>query len=186
MERYVEIRSGITEIYSGWKAVVKPVNQVEKVITSSTSEHEAAHTVAAILTGSNVRRASRIPGPDYLGITELDGFNGVAFMAAHALGYGGTGYDRMVVVQMGHDPNLLADVARGVLAGYEEEISAVASLIEARGTISGGEAQWAMESVRDPRLEVAILNPLGSEERHFVLKVRQNPDFIPIRVSIAA
>ncbi|OGE37040.1 hypothetical protein A3B45_04095 [Candidatus Daviesbacteria bacterium RIFCSPLOWO2_01_FULL_39_12] len=180
MERLVEIKPGISEIYGGWKAKVKPIDCVEETMPSPTAEHEAAHTVAALLTGSCVRKASRIPGPGYSGITELNGFNGVAFMAAHALGCSGTGYDRLVVSQMGHDPDLLAGVARGVLSGHEEEISAVASLIEVKETISGTEALWVMNSARNPQAEVTIINPAGEKARHFVTKIRGSLVFLSI------
>ena len=177
MNKELAISPGIQEIAPGWFATIKPVQPINLVSPDGTSYHEATHAVAAILTGSKVLEASRIPGPGYSGITRLDGFNGVAFMAAHAMGCDGTGHDVAVVEWLGHNPDSLAWVARSVLAGRDEEIDAVASAIQARGTISGDEAEEAMDKILNHEIKVEIINPFG-EQRHYVTKVREGKGFI--------
>ncbi|TSC85425.1 MAG: hypothetical protein G01um10147_1163 [Microgenomates group bacterium Gr01-1014_7] len=152
---------------------IEPIQPVDRATPGSTAYHEAVHTVAAILTGSHVMEASKVPGSGYWGSTELDGFNPIAFVAAHAMGCSGTGHDVSVLVSQGHDPNLLAGEARSLLAYHKDEINAVASLIESRGTISGHEAVLAMNRAINPEAKVRIIDPLGNE-RHFVTKIRKN------------
>ena len=171
MSKSLEISPGTHEIADGWKAVIKPINSFDQVTPSSTAYHEAIHTVAALLTGSHVKEASRRSGPGFLGRTILSEFNAIAFIAPHAKGCSGTGYDVSVLAIMGHDPDSLASAARSVLIGHEGEVHAVASLIEINGSISGYEAKEIMGRVNDPEAEIKITNPLG-EERHFVIKVR--------------
>lgn len=167
------------EIEAGWTVKIKPIVPFDMAKPGATAHHEAAHTVAAILTGDNVLEATRISGPTYLGRTRLSKFNPIAFVAAHARGCSGTGYDLMVLTSLGYDTNSLAQAARGVLSGHEEEITAVASLIEANGTISGDEALAIMDAVINPKAEITLINPLG-QQRSFVSKVRRGGDyFIP-------
>lgn len=176
MIKELEISIGRTEIAPGWVAVIKPVKPIDPVTPGSTARHEAFHTVAALLTGTHVIEASRIPGPGFLGRTILSEFNAISFMAAHAMGCGGTGHDVSVIAWKGHDPNSLAEAARSVLSGHEEEIYTVSSLIESRGTISGNEAKWAMDVVTNPEAEIDIINPLG-EKRHFVTRIKKGEGY---------
>lgn len=165
---------------SGWTVKIEPIMPFNLAEPGATAHHEAAHTVAAILTGDYVEEATRISGPGYLGRTRLSRFNPIAFVAAHARGCSGTDYDLMVLTSLGYDTNSLAQAARGVLSGHEEEIFAVASLIEANGTISGNEALAVIEAVTNPKAEITLINPLG-QERSFVSKVRKGGDyFIPV------
>jgi hypothetical protein len=128
------------------------------------------------LTNSQVKEASRIPGPGYLGITKLNEFNPISFMAAHALGCDGTGHDVAVVRYMGHSPESVASSARRLLVDKEEEIHAVSSLIEEKGTITGTEARQAMDEVSNPEADVEMIGPNG-EKRNFVAKTRKGKNF---------
>lgn len=177
-EKVVKNYDAVAE--AGWTVKIKPIMPFDMAEPGATAHHEATHTVAAILTGDNVLEATRISGPGYSGRTRLSRFNPIAFVAAHAKGCRGAGYDLMVLTSLGHDINSLAGAARGVLSGHEDKIHAVASLIEARGTISGYEALEVMEAVANPKAEITLINPLG-QERSFVSKVRQGGDyFIPV------
>src|SRR5438309_2024694 len=115
MLRGVELSIGTTEIAPGYKAEVTPKFDLENKPKSETSIHETRHGVAGIKNGSYVRRMSIIPGPGYLGITELDRFDAIAFMAPHAAGCDGTGHDVSVVAYMGHNPGVAAGAANALL-----------------------------------------------------------------------
>lgn len=169
---------------AGWTVKIKPIVPFDMAEPGATSYHEAAHTVAAILTGDSVLEATRISGLGYSGKTRLSRFNPIAFVAAYARGCSGTVYDIMVLTSLGYDANSLAQAARGVLSGQEEKISAVASLIEAKGTISGDQALAVIEAVTNPKAEITLINPLG-HKRSFVSKVRKGGDyFIPVALAI--
>lgn len=86
----------------------------------------------------------------------MDRFNGIAAMAAHALGYSGTDYDVAVVRERGYDPSFLAQAARSLLADYKDVIYFVAARIQAKGTISGYEAKTIMEYASRPRGAVRL------------------------------
>lgn len=173
MNKEMSVSLGITEIASGWIAIVKPIEPFKLVSPGSTAYHEAIHAVAAILTGTGVVEASRVPGPGFRGRTKLTEFNAISFMAAHAMGCDGTGHDVAVVGWMGRDPDSAAVAARRLLANREDEIHAVASEIETKGTISGYEAELAMDGAVNPDAEVEITDPFGNI-RHFVAKTRRS------------
>lgn len=174
VERFVEAEK------AGWTVKIKPIMPFNMVEPGATAKHEALHTVAAILTGDKVIDATRIPGDGFKGRTRLTRFSGIAFVAAHARGSDGAGHDLWVLRSLGHDVDLLAGEARSVLSGHDEEIHAVASLIEEKGTISGYEAEMVMDRVNNPEVEINIINPLG-QQRCFVSKIRTSGDyFIPI------
>lgn len=182
MTKEFELSLGTSEIGTGWTASVKPVKPFGSTVPGSTAYHEAVHAVAAILTGSHVREATNIAGDGYLGKTEIDGFNAIAFAAAHAKGCGGTGHDLAVLRILGHDPSSLAWAARNVLSGHDDEIYAVSSLIEERGRISGFEAKEAMKKASDPEADVELISPNG-QSYHFTSKIRGNPQYyIPVRI----
>lgn len=97
-------------------------------------------------------------------------------MAAHAMGCDGTGHDVAVVGWMGHDTGSAASAARSLLISREDEIHAVAAEIETKGTISGHEANEAMEKVAHPEVDVEIKDPFGNI-RQFVAKVRKSEGY---------
>lgn len=65
MERRVEVVPGSHEIAPGWIATVRPIESFRLISPGSTARHEAIHTVAALLTGTRVVEASRVPGPGF-------------------------------------------------------------------------------------------------------------------------
>lgn len=179
-----QLSEGTSEIAPGWSVTIKQLNPVDRTIPGSTARHEALHTVAAILNNTHVKEASKIPGPGYLGRTILGQFDGLSFVAAHAFGCSGTGHDRAVLVMLGHSPEVLASSARSLLSGHEDEIQAVSSLIESKGTISGYEAKDAMGRAANPEVDIYLFGPEG-EKRHFVTRVRKSEGYI-IPLDIAA
>lgn len=164
---------------TGIKALITPIAPFDMVTPGSTSYHEAAHTVAALLTGDTPEIASRNPGPGYLGITILRRFNKLAFVAAHALGCSGAGHDLSVLHRMGHDIGSLASAARDLLSGNLNKVYAVASLIQAKGAITGGEAKWVMDKLDNPEAKVEVVGRFG-KIRHFVTKLRGGAIPIPL------
>lgn len=169
MERHVEITAGITEIDPGMIVNVEAINPYAGIEPSHTDYHEAAHAVAG---ENDVQEVSNVAGPGYLGRTLLTRFNAIAFAAAHALGYGGTGHDLAVLRMMGYDPESVASDARRELAGREGEIHAVASELALNRTISGFRVKAAIERYRNPMVKVEIKNPLG-EITSFVASARK-------------
>jgi hypothetical protein len=179
MSSEIKLSEGINEIFPGWQATVKLVNplKIKNISKYSTSYHEATHAFAALKTGSHVHEASRIPGPGYNGITRLNEFNPIAFMAAHAMGCSGTGHDVAVVRRMGYSPESVAAQARMIMSGHEAEIDAIAADIEMQGTISGNQAWNTMEKAANPEVEVFLIDPEG-KPRHFVAKTRRSEGFL--------
>lgn len=179
----IKLVEGKNELPFGWMATIKPRDPYKHVNPSRTSDHEAIHTVAAIKNNTHVIEASRIPGPGYLGFTELSNPDAIAAVAPHAFGHCGTGHDLNIVEIMGYDPHLLANTARKLLCGSEKEIHAVAALIEINGSISGFQAEEVMEQTENPEVDVEIVDPLG-EKRQFVKKVRKSEGyFIPLDIA---
>ncbi|HVF68958.1 MAG TPA: hypothetical protein VNA13_00150, partial [Xanthomonadales bacterium] len=124
---------------------------------SDTAQHEAKHAVVAILTNTGVESATIIPGPGYLGLTKLSGFNAAA-AAADADGHGGTGHDLFIISASGHDVGSARSVARSVISSNRDEAEATASLIEERGIVSGIEIDQTIKEVRSKRgLDEVIL-----------------------------
>jgi len=181
MNKEFEVSIGTTKIAPGWTVDIEPVKPFQ-VRPGYTSRHEGIHTVTAIITGTHVIEASRNPGPGYRGRTILAEKNAIAGIAAHAMGCGGTAYDVMIVRLQGHDPNSLASVARSILSGHEDEIYDVASAIEAKGAISGDEAEQIIYKARNPEAKVEITDPLG-QKWNFVIKTKEvDGYFIPIEI----
>lgn len=171
----------VVETVGGGRVVIIPKNPFAKM-PGPISIHEAAHAVTAEDKGSHAELVSIVPGPGYLGRTNLNEFNGVASMAPHAIGCSGTGQDMAVVEMMGYNPNSLAAEAKEVVDDNWDEIYGVGSLLEARGTIFRNEVLWAIDQVRNPEVELGVINPLG-EERHFAIKARRG-EWIAVPIMI--
>ena len=173
MERRNFILSAeVTQLAPGWSAKVRPIDHFKKKFAGSTSLHETYHAVAAILTGTEVEDASSEPGPGFLGRTRLKAFNGIAFVAAHAMGCDGTGHDLGVLEYKKHNIGGLAEAARKVLRDREDEIHAVAVTIEEEGTVSGDRIKKVMDEAGKSEVEITVVGPNG-QERNYVSKVRK-------------
>ena len=152
-------------IEHGWVVTPKPQESLS-LVPGSVAIHEAQHIVA----GSSTKRATITPGPGYLGMTEFNKFSPIGAIAPYAFGSEGAGYDVWLLRQLGYDIGSLARVARRRLYGREDEIYAVASLLQERRTISGHEAEVAMYEATRPRFdEVEIETPWGEQ---FTITVR--------------
>jgi hypothetical protein len=163
------------EVLPGWTVIISRKNYFTQK-PGRTAHHEGLHTVAAIKNGSKVIEASREPGPGSLGHTLLGRYDRIAFMAAHAHGCDGTGHDVSVVRFMGDNPESAASSARQLLMNQEEEIYAVSSLIEEKGTITGEQAVQALDKVANPEADIEVIGPNG-EKRSFVTKTRKGKNF---------
>lgn len=175
MSKEFKLTLGTTEAIPGWSVTLRPLHEFKPVAHGSTSRHEAFHTVPAILRGIDVYIASIIPGPGYEGITKLGRFDDVSFMAPDSLGCRGTKHDVFVVTLMKRSPSSAAATARSLLMDKGDEINAVASLMEEKGTITGDDAKWAMNEVVNPETAVEISNPEGKVNK-FVTRIRKVKD----------
>ncbi len=165
MSKELAVLPRTMEAAPGWHISVRPAKPTNSSKFGSTAYHEALHAVASVLTGTGVIEASKEPGPGYLGITRLEKFNLTAFIAAHAMGCDGTGHDVAVIRMMGHDPGSAAWAARELLVRHEEEINAVASSIEANGSISGRQVEESMENAANPKIMIEVTDPTGRMSR---------------------
>lgn len=160
--------------------VVEPVRTIKVFSASSTSYHESVHALAARKTGDYVDEVTVIPGSGYAGRTKMYRFNPIAFAAAHAMGCDGTGYDMFILSRMGYSPGLVVGLARQVLSGCEDEINAVAGLLEERKTIGGNEIDEVIDWVRNPEMRVRVFTSLG-EERPFVTRIKKGQTSISLK-----
>lgn len=172
VENITRISPGTAEIAPGLKMRSWIRGYLEKVTPGSTSWHEAYHAGVALLRRVGVKLASRIPGPWYQGITELTEFDGPAAMAAGAMGCSGARYDKDLTERMGHDSGSAAATARSTVSGNEHKIRAIAAEIEVNGTISGYQAEVAMDRADHPDADLEFEDPVGSI-RHFVVRTRR-------------
>lgn len=131
---------------------------------TDTARHEATHAVVALLNGTGVKNASVIPGPGYLGITELTGFDPVAAAAPHAMGHDGTGWDMMLVEAMGHDAGSAANVARNFAEKNQEIIQEVASHLDNNGSLSGNRINDIVQDLqKGEKVKVTIHDAITGE-----------------------
>lgn len=174
MAKNVEVLPGITEI-SGYTVKVAPIKHpdLEVKAISPTAYHEARHAVAAFATGTYVIELTIESGSGYYGRVILAEPNNVAAMAPEAFRCSGTAFDRWTVIRQGRNPKVFSSIARSVLSDKKKEVDAVASLAQARGTVSGHEIKWAIEEINNPKAKVEVTNPLG-EKRHYTEKL-SNP-----------
>lgn len=123
----------------------------KRMLGGSVATHEARHAVAAVMNGTAVKKATIIPGPGYLGLTELSRPDPIAAAAPHATGSNGTDHDIAIVGFMGYDVSAAANAARKIIDQNHEEVAAVASLLEERQTVNGQEIQETIKNVARER-----------------------------------
>jgi hypothetical protein len=147
---------GVNKIeYRGNVRVTTTAIQEQRVRAGSTAKHEARHAVAAVINGTRVRSVTIRPGPGYLGRTELANADPVAAAASYATGRdGGEGGDEMIVFLIGNKSS--EATARGIILRNQEKVEAVASKIEEKETLSGGEVEAVMQQV-DEQVENVIV-----------------------------
>lgn len=130
------------------KAVEQPVRRI-----SGVSRHEAIHAVIAVERGRTVQKVTRIPGPGYEGLTELDQYDGAAAMGPHVANEEGTGYD-IHIAELHGDKHSGAAVASSIIATHAEEIDAVAEGIEQHATLGHTSVVAYMELGRRRRMGI--------------------------------
>jgi hypothetical protein len=143
------------ELRDGTKVTVR---RVEGAVTdwsvNSTAYHESCHALAAMLLGITVYAATDQPGPGYGGATWVDGYDRRVAAAAEAKGCSGTGHDMMTVAMMGDSPSGAVSEAATLLSGQDSQLLAVATAIQRRGTVSGGDMHAAHDRVQSDLIEV--------------------------------
>lgn len=137
---------------------------------SDTATHEATHAVVARAHGTGVKKASVIPGPGYLGITELSNFDAVAAIAPHAMGHDGTGWDVYITQAQGHGVDTAGSVARGYVHAEKEVITEVAAHLDNKGTLSGYEIDAIRNDVKQG--ESVTIRRVDENGREEVIKTR--------------
>lgn len=149
---------------------------------SNTAVHEAKHAgVAEKRKPGSVKMASIVPGPGYLGITEMHSMDAVAAAAPHAHGMSGTGFDVHIIGQMGADVHAAGAAARVIMSANEDETDEIAYALEEKKTMSGSEIRWAMQNI-DLRNEVVvfIFSPEGKKEE--LIMAPREPIIIPTNI----
>lgn len=73
------------------------------------------------------------------------------------MGRSGTGYDMHIVTLMGVNPDSAARAGRSVIQQHSEEVAAVASELQEKGTLSGHEIKEIIRKVENKTQEVQIV-----------------------------
>ena len=151
----------------------------EDIIPSEVSFHEAEHVVP---NPDNVEEATIVEGPRYRGRTKLRRFDPIAAAGPHANGRRGTGHDLMLIKLHGHNVEGAVGGAQIHLAGKGDHVRAVASLLEEKRTISGGEAKAVMEEVDlGKKVQVEISDPDG-RKHEITERVKGDAKFMQIEM----
>jgi len=182
MKERLSFELGKPQFFAGNKITVESQTRALDIIPSEVALHESEHAVAAIVNGTEVSNMTIQPSSDYLGLTELSRFDPVAAVAPHSMGAKGTGYDIMLVEQMGKDVSSLAKAARGIINNNWTAVETVAKLLEEKGTISGFEVKQAINSAGKPkeeRVRVTIEDSGGKVQEFLDLETSSGIVMIP-------
>lgn len=131
---------------------------------NSTAEHEAYHADAAVLVGLTVFKATDQPSAEYAGATWTSGYEPRMVAAPAAFGCDGTGHDLATIEENGDSVDHAIRGARSLLSGRADEVSAIATEIQKRGTATGTQMLAAAERVLDDQIEVRVETPSGHTE----------------------
>lgn len=113
----------------------------------NTAVHEAKHVIAAKETGTRVKSVTIIPGPGYLGLTELAAFNSIAALAPDADGMEGTSHDVFIAASAGADLSASRSAAKAINIKKAEYIEAVSDALEENLTLNEPEIDKVMDEV---------------------------------------
>lgn len=155
------------EVHSnGFIVRVEPFSKKKQRMAGRVARHEAIHAVLAEVTGTSVRSVTIRPGPGYLGLTELSGFNAIAAAGPEADGCDGTEYDMSII---GVGTSAAVSAAKSTIPENEDAIGEVACDLEQKGSMSGGEVRDAMKKGKDREGEflVHLITPDGQEHTIF-------------------
>lgn len=160
-------------------------HKVRRKVAGRIARHEIKH---AIVDPENVESITIIPGPGYLGLTQLRSPDPVAALAPHATGEGGTGHDVMVASFMTDNVSSAENVAKGIVQNNTEEIEQAASLLEEKKTMTGNELKQAINSVRNKeevqKVTIFVKSPDGSERSVPNLDVKNDVVILPPKEQI--
>ncbi len=106
------------------------------------SEHEASH---GVINPSNVKLITREPGPGSRGRVEPYRMDTVMAAASIADGHNGTGHDAMIVRYFGSPSDI--STAKSTLLSKAEHKHALASAVEAHGTLYNRQVMTVMDHV---------------------------------------
>ncbi len=152
--------------------------------------HEACHTLAALVLGIPVHRVSTVPGPGYLGVTELGAFNPVVAAAAAAWGCDGAGdedspgSDIWQIKHSGEGISSALSRARHILDARRIELYTIASAIQRSRTISGSEAAHAKREAEHGTLLEVRLRRADGRETTVRRTVRPHEPIPPIELAL--
>ena len=175
MNKEVLLIPGMNKLAGGVTARVKLERPHENVIAGDTALHEGGHAILLLVRGRHLRRASRIPGDGYLGITEGE-VDAVSAMGPDALGHSGTGFDRRVARYFVSDIGTAAAVAKDTIYENWAAFHALSRAIEAEGEVSGHRAKQVIEEDKNPKALVEMNGPMGLKS--FVMATREVDGFI--------
>jgi hypothetical protein len=189
MEKYMKEQSGyhlrpghMMYTKDGFRLIAREKNprNIRKK-PGETAYHEAEH---AVIEPHHVKKVSIVPGPGYLGITEMTSMSAVVALGPKSRGRGGTGWDEHIAEQIGSSG--AESAARAILSGLEDEIEEVAYALEEKKTLSGSELIEVMRSVDEGRdYEVFVKTPDGKEEV-FTQQTARGVEFVPFELPMAA
>lgn len=145
-----------------------------------TARHEALHIVAD---PQRVVSATIKPGPGYQGATWFSGkVSPAAAAAAHAFDCDGTSHDLSLI-----EGNVGSAVreARSILRGKEREVAAVASALEASGTLSGNALRSIINDARKaPEVVMLIISRQGKIKEEKTLSASVDDFSIPLTADL--
>lgn len=148
-----------------------------------TAFHEACHVLAAFLVMMTVYKATDIPSADYGGATWVSDYDPRVAAAAEAMGCSGTGHDMWTVDMMGDSPTAAIVGAFALIGNRHDELNAIATEIQARGTASGSDMANAKDRVHTDVVEVTVEAKDGTTKSHIVA-ARANTVHVPVELPI--
>ncbi len=135
--------------------------------SDDTAYHEACHVLAAVLLDITVHEATNIPGPGYGGYTSLAQYDTTVAAAAEAMGCDGTGHDMYTVEMHGGDHGTAVARARALLSGRKDDLLAIATAIEKKGTATGSQMAEHRERLARDLVLITFRLPDGTTMREY-------------------
>jgi len=135
-----------------------------KPLSRTTPSETALHEIEHGLLGK-VRKISVVPGPGYLGMTELASYDAVAFAGPASQGRDGVGHDLNVISHMGGNEDAAIMAARIRLASISDEVKEkVAGHLQAEGTLSGARFDEAVRRAKTGEVvDIIVTRPDGTK-----------------------
>lgn len=156
MERLRVIPGGRSEFApDGTQVRAKIVNPLEKgERPTGTPIHEITHAKIMQETGGTVYDASIIPDSDSNGRTRGANISGAARVGPHMTGQAGGGFDMYAAEILGQNTSSNAATAKSIFYEHEEGIAYVASLLQKRKTMTGGQIAEAFNRFNEGEIVI--------------------------------